>query len=344
MPIRFLKFLIPAAAALAVFATAPLRAQTALTFSTFVPLAHPINKTIFLPWCEEVAAATAKRVSCRVLPKAVAAPPGTFDAVRDGLADVSYTVHGYTPGRFFLTKVVEMPFLGDKAEHVSLAYQRIHEKYLENAGEHKGVKVLAVFSHGPGHIYNTKRPIKSIADLQGLKVRVGGGVVNDIAGALGIASILRPSTESYEILSSGVADGLFFPIESVASFKLEKIIRYATHLPGGFYNTSFLLMMNEAVWNKLSKADQDAIWSVSGERGARKFGKGWDASDTVGLATLKAANVDIITASPQFVAEMKKKIQPVEDEWIKEAKSRGWDGARFLGELRAEVKKLAAAK
>ena len=77
---------------------------------------------------------------------------------------------------------------------------------------------------------------------------------------------------------------------------------------------------------------------------ASRLSRGWDASDAVGLATLKAANVDIITASPQFVAEMKKKIQPVEDEWIKEAKSRGWDGARFLGELRAEVKKLAAAK
>ena len=66
---------------------------------------------------------------------------------------------------------------------MSLAYQRIHEKYLENAGEHKGVKVLSVFTHGPGHIYNTKRPIKSIADLQGLKVRVGGGVVWGIAAA-----------------------------------------------------------------------------------------------------------------------------------------------------------------
>lgn len=332
------------ALAAGLIAAVPARAQTALTFSTFVPLAHPINKTIFLPWCDEVAAATSKRVSCRVLPKAVTAPPGTFDAVRDGLADISYTVHGYTPGRFFLTKVVEMPFLGDKAEHVSLAYQRIHEKYLENAGEHKGVKVLAVFSHGPGHIYNTKRPVKALADLQGLKIRVGGGVVNDVAAALGVASVLRPSTESYEILSSGVADGIFFPIESVASFKLEKLVKYGTHLPGGFYNTSFVLMMNEAAWNKLSKQDQEAIWSVSGQGAARKFGKGWDASDAVGLATLKAANVEIITASPQFMAEMKKKIQPVEDAWIKEAKSRGWDGARFLSELRAEIKKVAAAK
>lgn len=322
----------------------PSTAQTTLTVSNWVPPAHPIQKGMVVPWCEGVQKATANRVRCNYLPKAVANPPGTFDAIRDGLADVSQTVHGYTPGRFFLTKVAEMPFLGDKAEHTSVAYQRIYDRYLANTGEHKGVKVLAVFTHGPGNIYNTKKPVQSLADLQGMKVRVGGGVVNDVAGALGTSSLLRPATESYEIIANGVADGLFFPAESIASFKLDKLIKHATLVPGGFYNTSFALFMNEGAWNKLSKQDQDAIMAVSGERASRMFGRTWDVADQAGVNALKANNIATVSASPKFVAELKSRIQPVEDEWVKEAKSRGWDGARFLSELRAEVKKVVSGK
>lgn len=341
MNVRSLTLVLAASGAFAVF---PAQAQTVLTLSNWLPPTHPLQKGMVGPWCEDITKATAGRIRCNLLPKAVASPPGTFDAIRDGLADVSYTVHGYTPGRFFLTKVVEMPFLGDRAEHVSVAYQRIHQRYMENAGEHKGVKVMTVFSHGPGEIYNTKKRIASVADLAGMKVRVGGGVVNDVARALGTTSLLRPATESYEIVANGVADGLFFPAESIASFKLEKLIKHATLVPGGFYNTSFALFINEAVWNKLSRQDQEALLSVSGERAARNFGKAWDAADAVGRAAMKANNINTFTASPQFVAEIRKKIQPIEDEWVKEAKARGWDGGRFLAELRAEVRKAAAAK
>lgn len=341
MLIRSLSLALAAAGALAAH---PAQAQTVLTLSNWVPPTHPVQKGMIGPWCEQVTKASAGRIKCNLLPKAVASPPGTFDAIRDGLADVSYTVHGYTPGRFFLTKVVEMPFLGDKAEHVSVAYQRIHQRYLENAGEHKGVKVMTVFSHGPGEIYNTKKPIKLLSDLEGMKVRVGGGVVNDVARALGTSSLLRPATESYEIISNGVADGLFFPAESIASFKLEKLIKYATVVPGGFYNTSFVFFINEAVWNKLSKQDQEAVLSVSGERAARNFGKAWDEADAVGRAAMKSNKIEVLTASPQFVADMRKKIQPIEDDWVKESKARGWDGGRFLSELRAEVKKVASGK
>ncbi len=337
-----LRWIVLAAAGLLV--ALPGWAQTVLTVSNWVPPSHPLQKGMLGPWCDDVAKASAGRVKCNLLPKAVASPPGTFDAIRDGLADVSQTVHGYTPGRFFLTQVVEMPFLGDKAEHVAVAYQRIHQRYLENAGEHKGVKVLTVFSHGPGEIYNTRKQIKSLSDLAGMKFRVGGGMVNDVARALGISSLLRPATESYEIISNGIADGLFFPAESIASFKLEKLIRYATRVPGGFYNTSFAMFISETAWSRLSRQDQEAVLSVSGERAARSFGKVWDAADAVGIAAMKSSKIDTLTATPQFVAELKKKIQPIEDNWIKEAKARGWDGGRFLAELRAEVKKVASGK
>ena len=123
----------------------------------------------------------------------MSAPPGTFDAVRNGLADLSFTVQGYTPGRFVTTQIAEFPFLGDSSEATSVAFQRVYEKSPAMQEEHKGVKVLAVFTHGPGMILNTKRPITSVADLSGLKFRIGGGMVNDISKALGMNVTLKPA-------------------------------------------------------------------------------------------------------------------------------------------------------
>ena len=191
----------------------PASAQVTLNVSSWVPASHLLVADVVMPFCADMQQATQGRVKCNLLPKAVVAAPQTFDAVRDGLADLSFSVHGYTPGRFALTDAIEFPFMGDTAEAVSVAYQRVYDKMLAKHDEHKGVQVLAVFSHGPGQIYNTKRPINSLKDLEGLKIRVGGGVVNDVAKALGTVPMLKPAPESYELLSQGVADGLFFPKE-----------------------------------------------------------------------------------------------------------------------------------
>ena len=197
-------------------------AQVTLTTSTWVPLDHAITSSQ-TEWCNDVAKATSSRVKCNLLAKPVAPPGKTFDAIRDGLADVSFDVHGYSPGRFKFTEMVELPFMGDSAEATSMAYEKIYEKYLAKFNEHKGLKVLAVFTHGPGMILNIKHPVTKMADFEGLKIRVGGGMVNEIGKVMGVNVTLKPAPQSYELLSSGVMDGVFFPAESVASFKLEKL-------------------------------------------------------------------------------------------------------------------------
>ena len=328
---------------LGLLAATPCIAQTTLSMSSWVPPSHSVTRTM-VAWGQEVERASNGRVKTTLLPKAVVAPPGTFDAVRDGLVDVSFTTHGYTPGRFVLTKIAEFPFLGDSAETMSVAYNRIYDKDLAKGGEHKGVKVLTMFTHGPGEMYNTKKPITQIADLAGMKIRVGGGVVNDVANALGVNSLLKPAPESYELLSSGVADGTFFPAESIASFKLEKVIKYATHVPGGLYNTSFAMFMNEDRFSKLSKQDQDAIMSVSGEHLARMLGKSWDAADKAGIDAMKAAGIPIVNASPALVKEIRDKTGGLEQAWVKEANAKGIDAARAMAEFREEIKRVSSGK
>lgn len=315
-------------------------AQVVLTASSWVPPSHILTETQ-REWCAQLEQRTSGKAKCNLLPRAVSAPPATFDAVRNALADLSFTVHGYTPGRFTLTQVAEVPFLGDSAEASSVAFQRLYAKQPLLAEEHKGVKVLAVFTHGPGLVYNTKRPIAKLDDLQGLKFRVGGGMVNEIAKALGMNVTLKPAPESYELLSTGVMDGTLFPAESVEAFKIDKVIKQATIFPGGLYNTSFVFMMNQAKYDGLPADVKKVVDEMSGEFAARLFGRGWDRVDRRGMAFMQAAGVQFTRADPAFVKAVGEKTAPVVEAWVKAAEAKGLKDARkVLADHRAEIKKL----
>lgn len=311
-----------------------------LRASSWAPAAHPLSQSQ-ANWCEEVERVTSGRVRCSRMPRPVSAPPGTFDAVRDGLADLSFSVHGYTPGRYPATQLAELPFAGDSAENASLAYQRVFARHLAALNEHRGLKVIAVFTHGPGQILNARRPIASLADLNGLRFRVDGGSVNEIGKAIGATLAMKPASESLELLASGAIDGSFSPAESVASLRLDKAIRYRTSVPGGLYNTSFAFVMNQAVWERIPKNDQAAIERVSGEHAAALFGRAWDRVDRQGVALMQASGVRTTIAGKAFVDALRARTAPLERKWIVEARAQGLAGPeQVLREFRAEAAKL----
>ena len=328
--------------ALAAAFTLPAHAQTTLTFSSWVPPTHHL--TIWQAnWAAEVEKATGGRVKFQQLPKHPSAPPGTFDAVRDGLMDLSYVTASYTPARHILPLMAELPGAGETAEINSVAYSRIHWKHFQKVGEYKGVKLLAVWTHGPGQMF-TKKQINSLADFQNLKIRTGGGISAEVISALGGSPFFKPAPESYELLNSGVADGVFFPLESIVSFKLDKVIGQGTIFPGGLYSSSFGFFMNEGKWNKLSKQDQQIIEKHGFEFAARSNGQSWDKADQAGLNALKAAGARIITADDKMRAEAEKRSGPIIEDWIKKASAKGVDAKAVLQEFRAELKKVAAER
>lgn len=337
-----MKFRLAVAAALSTTALAAgvASAQTVFNTSTWVPPTHTLS-TAQAAWCDLLAKESNGRMKCNALPKAVVAAPGTFDAVRDGLADISFTVDGYTPGRFINTQVAEFPFLGDSALATSLAYQRVYSKHFAPLGEHRGVKVLGVFTHGPGIIFNSKKPVTSAADAASLKFRIGGGNINELSKAMGWNTTLKPAPESFELLSTGVMDGTFFPDESIASFKLS-MVKHATTFPGGLYNTSFVFMMNPAKYNALSAEDKAVVDKISGETVARIFGEGWDRVDAASRdGAQKAQGVQRIQASEAFINEVKAKQTALEDRWAAAAEAKGLKNAKaVLAEFRAEIAKV----
>jgi TRAP-type C4-dicarboxylate transport system substrate-binding protein len=319
-------------------------AQTELTVSLWIPPTHMLARDVILPWTADVEKATAGRVRFKLLPKPVANPIQHFDAVRDGLADVGFISHSYTPQRFQLTRIGVLPFSGDDSVSNSVALWRIYDKYLAGVNEHRGVKVITLYTHGPGVMWNTKRAVTKIDDLAGLKFRVGGGMAADVGTAIGATVLVKPAPESYELLSSGVVDGVFFPGESIISFKLEKLIKYATQFPGGLYSDSHAVIMNETKWNALPAADKEAITKLSGEALARRAGQAWDKNAEAGWGVAKANNVQVTRADAAFVEAVKARTAKFEQEWLADAKAKGIDGPKVLAEYRAELKKLEAAK
>ena len=319
-------------------------AQTVLTMSSWVGPSHPLTRDVLGGWAAAVEKATNGRVKMQMLAKHPVAPQGTFDGVRDGVMDVSYVTASYTPARHPLPLLAELPGSGGTAEINSVAFSRIHWKHLHKAGEYKGVKLLGVFTHGPGQMFLVKKPVNSVADIAGMKIRSGGGISEASAKALGASPLVKPAPESYEILASGVADGTFFPAESIRSFNLDKVVKHATIFPGGFYSSAFGFFMNEEKWNKLSKQDQDAINSVSGEALARLAGQAWDAADKGGMEALRAAGVNIQQASPAFIAEVRARTEPLANNWIQAANAKGLEGAKVLAEFREELKRVADGK
>lgn len=334
-------FLAMLAGAALIGLAAPVAAETTLRVSNWLPPAHPIVKDILVPWGEQVAAATDGRVKVEIMAAPIGKPPAQFDLVRQGVADVGYGVHGYTPGRFKLTTIAEGPFLGDSAEALSVAYWRVQAAMLDKANEHDGVKLLTVFTHGPGMIYTTKTGVTSLDALAGLKMRIGGGIVADIAQRLGMVGVQAPSPQVYEILANGVADGILFPAESVPFFRIDEVIRHGLAVPGGLYNTSFFVVTNQDTWNKLSDADKAAIDGVSGEALARLAGKAWDAADAAGTKVMLDKGVALTTADAALTAAIAEKLDGVNAGFLEAAKAVGIDGEAALALLKTET---AAAK
>ena len=342
---RGLSLILPLAVALGLGGVPlPANAQVELSMSAWVPASHMLVRDGMLPWAKEVERVTEGRVKIKLLPKPVTNGTNHFDAVRDGLADVAFVSHAYTPSRFQLVRVGVLPFAGDNAEVNSVALWRIYSKHFLKQDEHKGVKLLTIYTHGPGIFWNAKKPIKAVDDFAGLKIRVGGGIAADVANALGVNTISKPAPESYELLSSGVVDGVMFPAESIVSFKLDKLVKYATQFPGGLYSDSHSVIMNPDRWNKISKADQAAIESISAEPFSRNVGKAWDSNAGAGFDAFKAAGGQVVPADDTLVKAVAEKTARFEQEWVKLVDEKGLDGKAILAEYRAEVKKLTEGK
>lgn len=317
------------------------QAKTVLTYSSWLPWTHPINVELYIPWMEAIEKDSKGSIEFKRLPKPVASPPAHLSAVRTGQADVGFSVHGYSPKLFAAYLFAELPMLGDTGTATSIALQRTHDKFLSDKKFYKGVHVIGMNTHGPGLIHHSKKHILKPEDMAGQKMRTGGPIPLKIVEAWGGVSIRQPAPKSYEILSTGVADGITFPFESLSSFKIMKLVPFSTYVPGGLYSSSHYLVINEKKYQKLSAEDKAIVDKHSGEAFAERAGKAWDKINDAGRDAAEAAGNKIVIAPDSLVAEVKKLNTQFEADYLTGAKAAGVDGAKILEFFHAEVAKLS---
>jgi TRAP-type C4-dicarboxylate transport system substrate-binding protein len=341
----FMRRLIGLAGALAfTFATTAAFADTVtIRYSSWLPTTHWLVGGSLVPYLEEIEKVTEGRVKVEILPKVVGTAASQFDVVRDGLADMSWIVAGYTPGRFKLAEMGELPFNGDTAE-ISPAFHRAYMKNLARYDEFRGVEVLAIYAASPGHVATRTRQVNTLEDFRGLKLRSASEVATTSLTLLGAVPILKSSTEAFEMLSTGAIDGSLMIPETVVGTNALDLLQHFTVIPGGFFNTVHLMIINPDKWAEIAPEDQKAIQAISGEKLARTVGDAYVKQNQLAFEAMKKAGYTINEVSPDVLAQIKETLKPVEMGWIDAARAKGVaDPAAALAEFRADFASSAKA-
>ncbi|MEM7303669.1 MAG: TRAP transporter substrate-binding protein [Pseudomonadota bacterium] len=299
-------------------------ADTTLVISSWAPPTHGMNAITFPKLIEAIEKATNGRVTAEIKYK-LGSPPAQIDLIQDGAADISWIFHGYSPGRFVATKLIELPGYEGSAEAASVAHWRAYEKFFAKTNEHKGVKLIGLHTHGPGQLHSATK-ITSLDQIKGMKLRLGGGVSADVGAALGATGIRVPAPKVYETLASKAADGVMMPMETKKSLKLTEVAQHTYAMPGGFYRGSFAIIMNEDRFNELSAEDQKALESVFGEPLSKMAGAMWDEIDAVGdKATRAIADNSVNDASAADSEAYLKLANQITEKVLGEVSAKGID-------------------
>lgn len=326
-----------AGAALALSGTVASAADTTLTISSWAPPTHGMNAMMWPELIRQMEEATDGRVTAEIK-YGLASPPAQYDLILDGAADFAWIFHGYTPGRFTATKMIELPGYEGNAESASVAYWRAYDKYFADLNEHKGVKLVGLMTHGVG-VLHTNADVNSLDDIKGLKLRIGGGVAGAAGAALGATGINVPAPKVYETLASHAADGVMMPMEGKASFKLYEVAKNTYTMPGGFYRGSFALIMNQDAFDGLSDQDQAALAKVFGENMSRMAGSKWDAIDQVGADALASTEGNALReASAEDIAKWNAMAGPIIDAVKAEVGAKGLNGDEIQAFIAGEMK------
>tara|TARA_R110000868_G_scaffold139869_3_gene355053 strand:- start:1915 stop:2964 length:1050 start_codon:yes stop_codon:yes gene_type:complete len=302
-----------------------------LRYNQWFPSQHWSQKDGLYQYFEEIEKVTEGRVKVQPSAKPIVPPTKNYQAVVNGIADIAWGPHGYTPGVFPLSEMVEFPFSVNDAGISSAAYWRVFEKYFKPAGMHGDVVTLAVHVTSGGNLHMKDAPVNTIKDLQGKKIRVQTSVVGDALKTLGAVPVSGSLSELREFLSRGIVDGTSLSDELLTGFKVDKYINYITQIPGGLYSNSAFVIINKDKWNKISAKDQQAIMAISGEKLAVRMGALWHKNDLLARGELKKRlGKDYQIASEELFVGLDEAFAPIREQWLDKATAAEVDGLEAM--------------
>ena len=335
------------AAAFAAVAIPAAAQEITLKVHHFWPPGAMPPSTLLVPWCDRIAKDSGNRLKCQIYPamQLGGAPPQLIDQVKDGVADIVWTLPGYTAGRFPLMEVFELPFMSASAEATSQAAWEYFDKHARK--EFPGIHMLVVNVHDNGFVHARERQVKTMADFKGLKVRAPTRQTNKLLGALGATPVAMPLPALADALSKGVVDGYLLPWEVIPSIKAHELTKYHSETDPksrALYTAVFTLAMNQAKYDSLPPDLRKVIDANSGAAAAKAFGRQWDASAPPArkLAVDRGNTFYVIPASE--LANWEKATANLDDDWVKDVTAKGNDGKMLLQTARDLIRKYEGTK
>jgi TRAP-type C4-dicarboxylate transport system substrate-binding protein len=248
-------------------------------------------------------------------------PPAYYDIVRRGRADIAWWAHGFTPGRFPLTEISNLPFLIGSAEIGTKVMNdtELRAKYLDP--EHRGVKVLMLLTHQPGNIHTHAKPIRTVGDMKGMRLRAASRTIVEFIKELGGTPRGLPPTQMVEQMEKGTLDGAFIDYGGAGiAFRLGPVTKYTTEMYS--YVTSFGVGFNPRSFAALPKKYQDMI--VNSFVGVEKeVGHEWDKLDAIGKAIMVKAGDTPIVLTAEEKAKFKAAGDRVTERWLTQLEKDG---------------------
>jgi TRAP-type transport system periplasmic protein len=319
----------------------PAGAQETLKIHHFVPPKAPPSARFMIPWSQKVEKESGGKMKFQLFPSMQlgGTPPQLVDQVRDGVADFVFTLPGYTADRFPRTEVFEVPFLHTNALATAQAMQDYYDKYLQE--EYKDFHVILLYTHD-GAVISANKPIQSLADFKGLKIRTanrGGGVFLRGVGANPVGS---PVTEIQTMLTKGVIDGVLLPYEIMPAFKIHELVHNHITLAGPqprIGTSVFAYLMNKKRYEGLAPDLKKVIDNNSGRHIAKWAGQTWREVEQPGMNAAKKAGNKFISIPQSEVAKIRVAVKPEIDKFLAELSKPGFDAAKAYQDAQAMVAK-----
>jgi TRAP-type C4-dicarboxylate transport system substrate-binding protein len=310
-----------------------------LKISHWVPASHPLQKALE-DWGAAVEKASGGTIHYQVFPaQQLGKAFDHYDMARDGIADLTYVNPGYQPGRFPIVGAGELPFLMSDAKGGSEALDAWYRKYADK--EMKDVKFCLAFIHSPSSFHSRTKKIVVPEDVKGLKIRPADATIANFVTLLGGTNVQSSAPEARDIIERGVADGLTFPWGSLVLFGIDKVTKY--HMEAPLYVTTFVLVMNKDVYNKMSDRQKKAVDDNCNTEAAGRVGEPWGKFEDAGVDKVKAEpGQEVYTLTPEQLASWKKAAEPLVKTWGDGVRKTGVDPDAALAELKAQLAKYHA--
>jgi TRAP-type C4-dicarboxylate transport system substrate-binding protein len=290
-------------------------AQERIKVATFVPEQSVGVSRVIKPWLEAVQADAGDKVAMQPFWGGTLGkdPFKQFELVRNGVADVTWVLPGYTAGQFPEMTVFELPFLLQSAEEASAVGWKLHERGLLTGLE--DVHLVGFFTTEPSNVF-MKESIKALADLQGKKIRSVGPIHAQWLEEMGAAPQTLDSPEMNEGLNRGTIDGVIQSWSGMRTFKTLDLVSQDHEVPIGVI--PFLLVMNKAKWESLSPEVQETIMQHGGATMAETAGAAYTAvGEEIRQAVVEEGRIKLVQPDEAAKTAYREQAQPVYDAWIK---------------------------